>query len=563
MTNVGRLLALVASVCILASACASEYTGPGDSAANPDIHSISVDRTNENPDPPRDGGSLAFGLSAETSGWNPVSDRWSGSGYIVGVAVYDPLTAEDEHLEPHPYLARTITPNADFTEWRIGLRPGVRFHDGTVLDAKAVKVNLDLQKKSALVAAALTYMSEVTVADPLTVVVKMAHPWSQFPHLLTSQVGMMASPASLATLASGSTEATGHPVGTGPFVFGQWTRDSELQVTKNPNYWRKGFPHLDSITFKPITEEATRSKALEAGEINIMEAGNADVINNYAQRAKEPDQPFQIYTNQKTDGSKIVIGLNTAAEPFNDLTARQAVAYGIDREALSRTAFGSLSPPVDGPFTDQSPFYSPNIGYPHYDLERAKKLAQDYQQKHGKPLEFEYILPPVTDADNVGQVIQAQLQQAGITVNLKRQEQVALIGSALGGHYQAIAWVMFTSGVLDPNYVFIASDANPVDQLSVNFTRINKADNAKLVAALDAGRATTNPAALVRQYEIVQQELAKNLNILFLVSQTTSVVYDRSVRGAKAFTIPDQNGAPGIAALPKAQPFTFNMWRTT
>jgi peptide/nickel transport system substrate-binding protein len=89
------------------------------------------------------GGELTFGLEAETTNYCLSSAQLAISGIQVVAAVYDTLTVPDSHGNAVPYLAKSFEPNADFTEWTITLRDGVKFHDGTPLDAAAVKLNMD------------------------------------------------------------------------------------------------------------------------------------------------------------------------------------------------------------------------------------------------------------------------------------------------------------------------------------------------------------------------------------------------------------------------------------
>src|SRR5690606_22013901 len=106
-----------------------------DSATTPDSAGVaSSDVTLAADGPPRSGGTLGYALEAETNGYNPTKDRFAISGTIVGLAVYDPLMAYDENYVPQPYLAESMTSNADATQWTIKVRPNITFHNGQPLD---------------------------------------------------------------------------------------------------------------------------------------------------------------------------------------------------------------------------------------------------------------------------------------------------------------------------------------------------------------------------------------------------------------------------------------------
>ena len=141
---------------------------------------------------PKMGGSITFGLEAESDGFNPTTNRWAVSGYMVGNAVFDPLAAYDASGKWQPYLAKSFTPSADFKTWTIEMRPGVTFSDGTPVDGAAVAKSLNAVRKDVLTGAALANIAsvEADAADPLGVTVTTTDPWASLPAQLSSQVGI-------------------------------------------------------------------------------------------------------------------------------------------------------------------------------------------------------------------------------------------------------------------------------------------------------------------------------------------------------------------------------------
>ena len=161
-------VAVTASVALVVSACASD-TGSG-SSATPGTQPIPEAADEGTPVP---GGSLAIALPGVVDGLNPVSARWSIEGNLVGSSLFDTLLTFDEDGALVPRLAESVVPNDDGTEWTITLRPDIRFHDGSPLDAAAVKLNIDTRKAQPLTGGALDQIvagdGGVTVVDPLTV----------------------------------------------------------------------------------------------------------------------------------------------------------------------------------------------------------------------------------------------------------------------------------------------------------------------------------------------------------------------------------------------------------
>ena len=551
-------MAIVVLLALCTSCGGADKGGP--TTANGSVPGSAVggraDLTVEDAAVPKDGGHLVFGLAAETDGWNPTRNRWSASGYIVGFSIFDPLAAYDENVVPQPYLAKAITSDPSFLTWTIELRSGISFHDGSPLDAAAVAKNLEGHRKSGLTAETLSFIDSITVADASHVVVKMKKPWAGFPNTLTSQVGAIAAPSQL----DAGDEGTRKPVGTGPFRFEDWQSGKHLKASKNESYWRKGYPHLDSIEFRVVMDNATRSAGLAAHDIDITETGDPTQIADFTEQARQSPPKLQLYTDQQTDGPKIFLTLNHAQPPFDDPIAREAVAAAVDRENLSEIAFGGVFPPATGPFSETSPFFVPDAHPPAFDVTKAKALSEQYAKAHGTPLKFSFAVPTTTEAGLIAQVLQKQFADAGIEVSITSEEQVTLIVDIVAGKYEAGIFSLFASPSLDTDYAFLAGAPKPPGQLSLNFARVSEADNAVLTAAFDASRATADPAELQKQYAIIVREMAKNLGFVFLVRQTTAVAYDPSVRGAKLYDLPGPDGAPAGKALIRTAPFTFAMW---
>ena len=191
---------------------------------------------------PVKGGSLTFGIDTEESGFNPSTARWDEGGFLYGRTVFDPIAIVNAAGGVEPYLAESITSNEDFTTFTITLRPDIVFHDGTPLDADALHQNIEATASGVLTGPAFADFSSATVTGPLTVTIDMKEPWAPFPYYLAqAQTGYIAAPSMLNAPDGG----TSNPIGTGPFVFQDWVPNSHMTATRNPHYWRKGYPYLE------------------------------------------------------------------------------------------------------------------------------------------------------------------------------------------------------------------------------------------------------------------------------------------------------------------------------
>ena len=242
-----RLVALLGVLVIAVAACGGTSSKNGSGSAGTSAADSGK---------PTSGGKVVYGLESDTGGGFCLpSGQLAISGVMVADSIYDPLTWPNDKGEYVPYLAESVTPNAEFTEWTIKLRSGITFTDGSPLDAETVKLNLDSYRgknpdiSSALFSLVLRNVTDVTVTGPLTVVVKMASPWVAFPAYLFSfgRMGMMAK----AQLTDNQT-CPSKLIGTGPFKLkGGWTPGAPVELVKNGDYWRKDangrqLPYLDA-----------------------------------------------------------------------------------------------------------------------------------------------------------------------------------------------------------------------------------------------------------------------------------------------------------------------------
>lgn len=468
--------------------------------------SKSAKTTSQSSGKPKRGGTLEYAVSGESSGGYCLPEAQLASGITVAASIYDTLTYTNSASKVVPYLAKSIEHNGDYTVWTLVLRGGIKFHDGTPLDAKVVKNNLDAyrgtypNRKPLLFSFVFSNIKDVSVTGPLTVKVTTKKPWVAFPaYLASGRIGMMAQ----AQLDDTKT-CDRKLIGTGPFKLKEWKVNNHLTVVRNPSYWQKApdgkpYPYLDSIVFTPITDEGQRLNALESGSTDVM----TTILGATLKSLRELKDQGKVDVNEVKRPNLVgYIMLNAGKPPFNDLTARRAFAYGADRKQSNDLANDGLFDLANGPFAPGGIGYVKDSGQPSFNPDMAKRLIAQYKKRTGKSPDFVLTSLPDPTILNIAVNAQAQAKKVGIKVRIKQTDQASLINDAISGNFQA---TLFTNnhpaGDPDENYVWWQS-SSPVD--------FGKIKDPVIDRLLDEGRSEPDPAKRQKIYAGITRQFGKN-----------------------------------------------------
>ncbi len=544
-----RLLAgsaLVVTVALAGVSCSSTSSTNAGGTSND-----TVSRENrgivESDEKPRVGGRLVYGLSAESNGWNPSTNQWAASGLEVTHAIFDTLTAFDQNSEIHPYLAQDYSHNADFTEWKIKLRPGVKLQNGKTVTADTVVRNQKYLKKSPVTGGAYIKVDDYTAEDTNTVVVKLNEPWVTYPMSLATQLGVVADPDWLE-----SNDGL-KPIGTGPFALDSWQIGNKLTVKKNPNYWRKDkdgtpYPYLDSVEFRVITDSDSRGNALRAKDIDMMQSFSGLQVQSF-----QAEDQFQILSSPKGETSENFVQLNTMSPPLDDPDARMALAYATNKDDVNEAMTGGFNELANGPFAKSSPWYK-DTAYPQFDQAKAKELVDKVKAKHGS-FRFKLSGGPDPQTQKLQQLLQQQWSAVGIDIELETLEQATLIINVVSGSYQATSWEQFDApnpaldGVWWEPQLAVAPPA-----FSLNFAR-NK-DEA-IGTALATARGSDDPAKVKAAIGAVQDRLAADVPYVWLYHTNVSIIGSKRIVNMTHYTLPD--GAVGLDLVQGSHPL-YQVW---
>jgi peptide/nickel transport system substrate-binding protein len=334
--------------------------------------------------PTKPGGTLRVAWEADATGFDPGFSRGLQAYYIKG-NLFNPLVTVDADLNFVPELAESWDVLDNGKVYVFHLRQGVKFHDGTALDAEAVRWNLQWTThpdSQSVMDAFLDTIEAVEVIDAHTVKIILKHPsFTLLPALAQYREGVLIK-SPTAYQARGKQDAPMYPMGTGPFKLAKWEQNNLIVLEKNPEYWKPGLPYLDRIEFKIMKDGVTRATALRAGEVDYV----SWLPREHADRVTR-DPKIKVWAGEGT--ATAYTAFNTARKPFDDVRVRIALGgHGINRQAIAKAAllgYGGpqwtfLPPGAKGhkEFSDLYPYHP----------ERAKALLKEAGFDERTPLKY-------------------------------------------------------------------------------------------------------------------------------------------------------------------------------
>jgi peptide/nickel transport system substrate-binding protein len=345
--------------------------------------------------------------------------------------VYEGLLEYDFNLKPVPGLAESWTVSPDGKTVTFKLQRGVTFHDGKPFTSADVKFSVleVLKKVHPRGPATFREVTEIETPDAQTAIFRLQNP---APYMMMALSGYE-SPMVPRHLFEGTDVKTSRyanqPVGTGPFRFVEWRRGELIRLDRNADYWRKDRPYLDRIVARFITDSATRTAAIEKGEVHL--AGFAAIP--WSDVGTLAKLPHIVTTTKGYEMSSPIVELdfNTTRPPFDNPKVRQAVSYAINRPFIIDNVWFKSGKPATGPISSNftvAGFYTSEVK--RYDvpngLDLANKLLDEAGFRRGAGgIRFEIVhdlTPYGEEWQRFGEAVQQQLAQVGIKVTLRYED---------------------------------------------------------------------------------------------------------------------------------------------
>lgn len=352
---------------------------------------------------------ITIGMQLEPPNLDPTGGAAAAIDEVVYANVFEGLTRYQADGSIAPALAASWDISEDGLIYTFKLRDGVKFHDGTDMNADDVKFSLDrarAEDSTNAQKALFAGIASVDVVDATTVAITLSQPNGGF---ITNMAWGDAVIVATESVANNAT----NPVGTGPFKFSNWVQGDRIEIVKNADYW--GTPvALEKATFKFISDPTAAFAAMMAGDIDAFPGYPApETLPQF-----DADPRFTVIGGN-TEGETI-LSTNNKMPPFDDVKVRKALAHAINRQEIIDGAMFGYGTPIGTHFAPHHPDYVDLTGNSNYDPELSKKLLAEAGFPDGFTTTLK--LPPPSYARRGGEIIAAQLRAVGIETEISNLE---------------------------------------------------------------------------------------------------------------------------------------------
>jgi peptide/nickel transport system substrate-binding protein len=469
---------------------------------------------------PTRGGNLIYERQAAAESLDPLNAKNGNGDIFADNLIYSTLVRSDPNGSTKiiPGLAQSWTESRNGKVWTFHLRPGLKFSNGQPVTAEDVKWSMDRfgnPKIDATMSAVAVGYGQSTVINTSTIRFNLATPVAAFLYNISIFPADIL-PKNL-VLKEGSAFYN-HPVGTGPFMVKSWVKGSHITFVRNPNYWEKGKPYLNSVRFNFATDANSRLLALKSGSAQIMDGVPFSQI-----ASLEKSKAVQVQAAKVP----LFLGLwlNHASKPLASLQVRQAMQYALDRQEMNKDIFHGLGQVPNSVLMGLKYDAPPSVVKPYpYDVKKAKALMAKSAYPHGFSTTLQY--PAGYDYyTQLALLMQQELGAIGIKVKLVQEDPATNTANWNSASYQMIfPFASFTSDVTVPDEYadFLADWSNGLKGFFSNWRdpAIQKMVLKFKATVSESARAAMWPK--IQQALMTQTPVINVMNLPFVNAHSTS-----------------------------------------
>lgn len=494
----GTLTSCALAAVLLVAACTSGSSKSGESSG---------------PGQAQQGGKITVGAAQGIPQLNPAIRTFAWEEMLFPL-LWDGLTRSDNTGKIVPDLAASWTASTDQKTWTFKLRAGVKFSNNNPLTAADVVKTFDYYrnpKTATQEANKLAAIASVAPTNPTTVTVKLKAPNALFPSAIVWVKILDVDTLSTIDRA---------PIGTGPFKVSAFVPNESLKLVRNPAYFGSPAP-LDQIDVVTAPDAAAAANSLASGDLDVLWSLPQSNANQYEGNADvsliKPAVPSQ-WPSWEVD---------TTSPPFDNVKARQALAYAVDRKQVLDAAYygqGLLSPTNDPLGTNNPWFSGDGLTDYSYDIDKAKQLFAEAGVNSGATLTWWGVAGQYPEWNTAGQILQASLKKIGINLKIENKD----ISTWVGRFYPA---GKSYPGVIVPNF-----QSTPVEPAySINFLLKGRCecnwDDAAFTAAYDKALAEPDPAARKTDWADVQRIVNEQVPVIVPLQANVLTAVSKKVQG--------------------------------
>ena len=352
---------------------------------------------------------VTIGMQLEPPNLDPTGGAAGAIDEVVYANVFEGLTRFLKDGSVAPALASSWEIDDDSKRYVFTLNEGVKFHDGTEMNAEDVKFSLEramAEDSTNAQKQLFANIDNVEVLDETSLAINLKQSDGNLLFNLAWGDAVIVAEESVATAAT-------NPIGTGPFKFANWVQGDRIELVRNDDYW--GTPvKLEKATFKFISEPTAAFAAIMAGDLDAFPAYPAP--ENLPQLDADPRYAVVLGSSE----GETILSTNNAKPPFDDVRVRKALAHAINREEIIDGAMFGYGTPIGAHFAPHHPAYVDMTANSNFDPEMAKALLKEAGHEGGLTVSLK--LPPPAYARRGGEIVAAQLRDVGIDTEIENLE---------------------------------------------------------------------------------------------------------------------------------------------
>ena len=450
---------------------------------------------------PVHGGKLTFAAVQDAQSMNKSTVFDNNSIWIFEQIFQQLYTVSADGKSVVPQLATGYKVSSDKKTYTFTLRQGVKFSNGQPMTSKDVKFSIDQTTKASQGWGFInTAIKSTSAPSPDTFVVHLKYPWAP----LLADLSIFANGIIPDNYAGKSETAFYNaPIGTGPFKWDVWHKGQSLTLVKNPLYWEKGKPYLDSITWTDVANDNTRQQQLQGGQAQIDQFPAWSTVTNL-----QSTQGVNMHLFNSTQTN--YLAFNETRKPFQDVHVRRAISLAINRDALVKAVLFGHGKPANSLFPPQVPYYDPNTPGYQFNLAEAKKEMAQSSVPHGFSTS---IVIPSGNSDylTISTIVQSELKPLGINVKINQLDPNTENTQTQNLNYD-MTLTLWTMDISDPDELATFA-VDPKSGAKSFFTMYN---NPAVVNAAHAAERTLDTEKRQQLYNTLQTGAAKDAFMAFL-----------------------------------------------